>query len=83
MPRQNTVGADDTVLDARRSDADAGKEVNGVKQRPALRVRHDKFTRLDNGGPGIGGLAATRNPRLPAKLRNLQGFISAERTGVG
>ena len=36
MPRQNTVGADDTVLDARRSDADAGKEVNGIKQRPAL-----------------------------------------------
>jgi hypothetical protein len=36
MPRQNTVGADDTALDARRSDADAGKEVNGVKQRPAL-----------------------------------------------
>jgi hypothetical protein len=36
MPRQNTVGADDTVLDARRSDADAGKEVNGVKQRSAL-----------------------------------------------
>jgi hypothetical protein len=39
--RQNAVDADDAALDARRSDADAdadadaGKETNGVEQRPA------------------------------------------------
>jgi hypothetical protein len=33
---QNAVDADDAALDARRSDADAGKETNGVEQRPAL-----------------------------------------------
>jgi hypothetical protein len=32
--RQNAVDADDATLDARR--ADAGKEVNGMVQRPAL-----------------------------------------------
>jgi hypothetical protein len=38
--------------------------------------------RLDNGGPGI-RVAAARNPRLPAKRRNLQGFASTARVGPG
>jgi hypothetical protein len=34
--RQNAVDADDAALDARRSNANTGKEINGIKQRPAL-----------------------------------------------
>jgi hypothetical protein len=34
--RQNAVDADDAALDARHSNADAGKETNGIEQRPAL-----------------------------------------------
>jgi hypothetical protein len=34
--RQNAVDADDAALDARRADADSGKELDGIKQRPAL-----------------------------------------------
>ena len=44
-------------------------------------VRHDKFIRLDNGEAGV--RLPARNPRLPAKRRNLQGFASTARGGPG